>query len=217
MSNAGGACINLDGYAQVSGEGSRADSTASGPLDIPTLTRRMAAGDETAYRIFYDAYFNRLFRYLLVVVGGNEDATRDALQAMLVRVVRHVRIFESEAAFWSWLTVLARSSVRDQGRRQRRYLVFLDRFTRHAAVEHEVFQSGNDVDEQLRAALERHVALLSPDERQLVERKYFARLSVQAIAVEQQTTAKAVESKLSRVRRKLKEAMLAELKHEPRD
>jgi DNA-directed RNA polymerase specialized sigma24 family protein len=38
---------------------------------------------------------------------------------------------------------------------------------------------------------------------------------VREIAAELQTTEKAVESKLSRIRRKLKDAVLAELNHEP--
>jgi DNA-directed RNA polymerase specialized sigma24 family protein len=50
----------------------------------------------------------------------------------------------------------------------------------------------------------------------LVEQKYFARRAIREIAGELQTTEKAVESKLSRIRRKLKDAVLAELNHEPR-
>jgi DNA-directed RNA polymerase specialized sigma24 family protein len=86
------------------------------------LTRRMVKGDEMAYRTFYDAYFDRLSRYLLVVAAGNEEAMRDALQSTLVRVVRNVKVFTNEAAFWSWLTVLARSALLDDNRRERRYL-----------------------------------------------------------------------------------------------
>lgn len=177
----------------------------------------MVAGDENAYRQFYDAYFNRLSRYLLVVTLGNEDAMREALQATLVRVVRHIKVFQTEEAFWSWLTVLARSSVFDEGRKRRRYFAFLDRFTAHTVVE----QSGAKGDvlpvERLQTLLDRHVALLPPDERQLVEWKYVARRSIREIANELQTTEKAVESKLSRVRRNLKDIVLAELKNETPD
>jgi RNA polymerase sigma-70 factor (ECF subfamily) len=185
------------------------------PLDVATLTRRMVEGDETAWRTFYDAYFNRLWRYLLVVAAGNEDATREALQATLVRVTRHIKMFQSEDVFWSWLTVLARSAFSDETRKRRRYFSFLERFTRHAAVESNG-ASDNQMDERLRILLERHVAALPPDERKLVEQKYFARRAIREIAGELQTTEKAVESKLSRIRRKLKDAVLAELNHVPR-
>jgi len=168
-----------------------------------------------AWRTFYNAYFDRLWRYLLVVAAGNEDAAREALQAALVRVTRHIRVFYDENVLWSWLTVLARSAFADETKKRRRYFSFLDRFTRHAKIE---FDGASDsrTDERLGVFLERHVALLPPDERKLIVQKYFARCSVREIAGELQTTEKAVESKLSRVRRKLKDAVLAELNHEPR-
>ena len=59
---------------------------------------------------------------------------RGALQGALVRVTRHIKVFRDETAFWSWLTVLARSAFADETRKQRRYFSFLDRFTRHASA-----------------------------------------------------------------------------------
>ena len=168
-----------------------------------------------AWRTFYDAYFDRLWRYLLVVAAGNEDAAREALQGALVRVTRHIKVFRDENAFWSWLTVLARSALADETRKRRRYFSFLDRFTQYAIIESES-RNDHNADEQLRVLLAQHVALLPPDEQKLVEQKYAARRSVREIADEMQTTEKAVESKLSRVRKKLKDAVLAGLNHEPR-
>ena len=175
----------------------------------------MVEGDEMAYRTFHAAYFDRLSRYLLVVAAGNEDAMREALQATLVRVVRYIKVFRNEEVFWSWLTVLARSAFTDEARKHRRYFSFLDRFKRHTRGE-PAGQNDNHEDDRLRVLLERQVALLPPDEHELVEQKYFVRRSVREIADEMRTTEKAVESKLSRVRRKLKEAVLTELNHESR-
>jgi RNA polymerase sigma-70 factor (ECF subfamily) len=182
-------------------------------LDAATLTRRMAAGDESAWRMFYDAYFNRLWRYLLVVAAGNEDTARESLQAALLRVARHIKVFPDETAFWNWLTVLARSAFLDETKKRRRYFSFLDRFTTHTGVELDG-AAGAETDEQFRNLLERHIALLPPDERALVEQKYFAHRAVRDIASELLTTEKAVESKLSRVRKKLKDAILSELNEE---
>lgn len=166
-----------------------------------------------AWRTFYNAYFDRLWRYLLVVAAGNEDATREALQGALVRVARHIKVFRDEDVFWSWLTVLARSAFADETKKRRRYFSFLDRFTRHASI---ALDGANDrrVEERLKSLLERHVALLPPDERDLIVQKYFARRSVREIADALQITEKAVESKLSRLRKKLKDTVLAELNDE---
>jgi RNA polymerase sigma-70 factor (ECF subfamily) len=206
----------LDEHSHSTGDPvSAADATAREPTDIAALTRRMVAGDELAYRKFYDEYFDRLSRYLLVVATGNEEAMREALQATLLRVVRHIKIFSTEDAFWSWLTVLARSAYTDEFRKRRRYVSLLDRFTRQVEIELGG-RNDNHADDRLRSMLERNMAALPPDEQQLVEQKYFARRSVRDIAFETQSTEKAVESKLSRIRRKLKDSLLAELNHESR-
>jgi RNA polymerase sigma-70 factor (ECF subfamily) len=166
-----------------------------------------------AYREFFDAYFSRLSRYLLVVTAGNEDATREALQGTFMRVVKHIKVFSDEATFWSWLTVLARSSLSDDTRKRRRYFAFLDRFTDHATIDR---ASANDVrgEERLRELLEQNLKILQPEERELLEWKYFDGRSVRDIAGQLQTTEKAIESRLVRVREKLKQAVLAQLKHE---
>ena len=176
----------------------------------------MVAGDETAYRTFHEHYFPRLSRYLLVVTHGNEDAAHEALQAAFVRVVRHVKVFDDEARFWNWLTVLARSAFTDQHRKRSRYLAFLDRFMDHTRTEAAVAENGQ-ADAQLLAMLERNVCKLSSEEREIVERKYFGGESVRDIADSLETSEKAIESRLSRVRQKLREAMLAMLKHEQAD
>jgi len=169
-----------------------------------------------AWRTFYDACFDRLWRYLLVVAAGNEDAAREALQGALVRVTRYIKVFRDETVFWSWLTVLARSAFADETRKRRRYFSFLDRFTRHASVENDGAKDA-EIENRLKTLLKNQVAALLPDERELIGQKYFARRAVREIAYELQTTEKAVESKLSRVRKKLKDAVLAELKNERPD
>jgi RNA polymerase sigma-70 factor (ECF subfamily) len=182
-------------------------------LDVAELTRRMAAGDEAAFRTFYDAYYDRLSRYLLVVTAGDEEAALEALQSALVRVVRHIKVFRSEAVFWSWLTVLARTALSDQNRKRRRYLAFLDRFSWQARIEpSEPEDTGADA--RLLNLLECNLAALPADEKRLVEWKYLEGRSVLEIAGELETSEKAIESRLVRVRRKLKEALLLGLKNE---
>lgn len=166
-----------------------------------------------AWRMFYNAYFDRLWGYLLVVAAGNEDAAREALQGAMVRATRHIKVFRNETVFWSWLTVLARSAFSDETRKRRRYFEFLDRFTRQVNVELDG-ASETRTEERLKTLLESQVAALPPNERELVEQKYFAHRAVREIADNLQTTEKAVESKLSRVRKKPKDAVLAELKDE---
>ena len=184
-------------------------------IEIAALTRRLVAGDEAAYRIFNAAYFDRLLRYLLVVTRGDEEAAREALQETFRRVVRHIRVFSNETIFWSWLTVLARSSRSDERRKRRRYLAFLDRFTRHAVI-HQAAEK-DDRSRSLDAILEQNLNRLPADERELLELKYFEHCPVQAISLRLKTTEKAVESRLMRIRQKLKHSVLKDLKNEAHD
>src|SRR5690348_2963141 len=45
--------------------------------DISSLTRRLASGDEEAFRRFHALYFDRLYRFLLVVSRGQEHEARE--------------------------------------------------------------------------------------------------------------------------------------------
>lgn len=192
------------------------DAHSSSPRAVPdvaALTRAMSRDDENAYREFHERYVPRLLRYLLVVAHGDEHAAREALQLALIRVIRHIRVFSDEQTFWNWLTVLARSAAFDETRKRSRYRAFLERFTRHREPPPDSAPA-TDTDDQLSAILVRHVVALPPGERELVEQKYFARRSVREIAASLQTTEKAVESQLTRVRLKLKQLTLAALKNE---
>lgn len=186
---------------------------ASAPsIGVAELTARMGANEEAAYRTFFDLYLGRLKRYLLVVTSGREEAAREALQLTLLRVVRHIRRFDSEAIFWSWLTVLARSSVVDEERKRQRYWAALGRFFWWSKTRQEV--TSDEAEGRLQGLLEESLAVLTAEDRVLIEQKYYDSRSVKDLAVEHATTEKAIESRLVRIRRKLKEAMLAQLKHE---
>jgi RNA polymerase sigma factor (sigma-70 family) len=131
-------------------------------------------------------------------------------------VTRHARPFSEESHLWSWLTVLARSALADQRRGRRRYLAFLDRFTRHSvAVNDEVASPGPGLDhcsDPLAPLLEAELARIPSTDRALLEWKYRENQSVRAIADRLDTSEKAVESRLSRLRARIKTELLARLR-----
>ena len=182
-------------------------------VDVAALTRQLAKGDETAYRVFYNAYYNRLWRYLLVVTRGDEDASREALQGALIRLARYAREFSSEAVFWSWLTKLARSALYDSRRQRGRYRTLLERFTERSRIEQTAPDDGV-AESHLVAILDKQLLSLPLEERTLIERKYIEGMAVAAIAQSLDMSDKAVESWLSRIRGKLRRAALEELKRD---
>jgi RNA polymerase sigma-70 factor, ECF subfamily len=188
-----------------------AEVSTSGPLPsrIASLTRRIAAGDEEAFREFHTQYFDQLYRFLLVVTRGQEDEAKEALQETLLRVVRHTRTFESDEAFWGWLKVVARNAARDAGRKQRRYRNLLERFTLLGTT---TINEPIAEDNCLRIALEESLGELPPLDRKLIEGKYACGDTVRELAADAGLTEKSVESRLLRLRRQLRELMLKKLR-----
>jgi RNA polymerase sigma-70 factor, ECF subfamily len=179
--------------------------------DVLALTARLARGDEAAFHEFHGLYFQRLLRYLLVVTRGQEDIAREALQLAFMRVARHVRKFESETAFWNWLAVLARNCAVDELRKRTRQQHLLATFFQQRPAD-----AVND-DLEFQKVVEQEIARLPEDERSLLERKYFAEETARSLAEELQITEKAMESRLLRIRRKLKALVLNRLKNETPD
>jgi RNA polymerase sigma factor (sigma-70 family) len=190
---------------------SRKGSADSGAL--AALTARMARQDEAAFVEFLDLYRDRLFRYTIVLVRGDEESAKEAMQQTMMRVVRHIRRFEDEAVFWSWLTRLTRSVVTDEARKRNRYRNFLARFFGHRKPEAHVSEPASD-DPTLLARLESLLPTLPPDEADLIRRKYFLGETVREISAQLDTTEKAIESRLVRIRRRLRETILKEAKNE---
>ncbi len=181
---------------------------------ISALTTGLARGDEEAFRQFHDKYFDRLLRYQLVVTRGHETAARDALQETFLRVVRHARKFDDEKTFWSWLTVLARSAACDSGRKQQRYWNLLADYARSLFAPASMDSEINDADLRLQKFLDESLNELGFDDRSLIEGKYLRCASVRELADETGLTEKAIESRLLRARRELRENILQKIRYE---
>jgi RNA polymerase sigma-70 factor (ECF subfamily) len=187
------------------------------PFQVAELTRAMTRGDEAAYLMFYQHYQPRLFRYLWVVARGCDAEAQDALQATLLRVVKYIRVFEHEDVFWSWLTRLARSALSDDQKKERRYWSMLAWFRAPSADAPRSKEIAAGLTEtrdenQLLDWLDDCLAALPEAERQLIEARYFSRTSVRAIAGESDTSEKAIQSKLARIRAKLKASLSQRLR-----
>ena len=186
----------------------------SEPMPIASWTRALARGEEEAFRQLYDQYFLRLYRYLLVAAYGNEILAQDAVQETMIRVARKVRPMPSEADFWRWLTTVARNVLRDQARKQSRYLGMLDRFGDWFRFKSDIAFSPifqEDLDQRFQDILRLSMEALPKEDRDFMTQKYFENRSVKQMAESFGTTPKAVESKLSRLRKRLKKELLNHL------
>lgn len=177
------------------------------PASIELLTKGLAAGEEEAFRQFHRLYFDRLYHFLLAVARGEEQEARDALQETLLRVARSARAFASEEVFWFWLKAVARNAARDAGRKHLRHLDLLHRFAVNLHP-----PPADPRERTLDAALGECLDELSPQDRDLIEAKYLNGETIRELSTGAGTTERAVESRLLRLRRRLREQILRKLR-----
>ncbi len=174
------------------------------------LTEKMVEGEEAAFVEFHGLYSDRLFRFLLVLTRGSEDLAREICQTTMVKVARGIRVFEEEGHLWNWVGSIARNNFIDALRKRNRSpkIVAFETEVQTLTMPVEAYES------ELMAALREAMKDLEPSERNLLEDFYFEERAQAEIAAEQETTVKAVESRLGRVRRKLRVILLGKLRYE---
>lgn len=187
--------------------------TTTEPGSTPNATRlltgRLAAGEEAAFREFHAQYLGRLYRFLLVINHGQDQEAQEALQQTFLRVVRYVRVFDSEEVFWGWLKAVARSTAMDGRRKRIRYSALLERFA--LAFKSSFPDDANNGHESLSAVLEEELASLPCEDRQMFEAKYISGFTVDEISRQTGLTSKSVEARLHRIRVDLRKCLLKNL------
>ncbi|ATC65444.1 hypothetical protein CMV30_16655 [Nibricoccus aquaticus] len=192
-------------------------TTLSGsPSDVPHLrafTTALARGDDPAWAAFHRDYGPALFRQLLATTRGDHALASEALQQTYLRVARHVRPCDSDTMFAAWLRTVARSALHDCLRKRRSFWQLLQR--RHADPSDKLSDEPAPADDdRTLAALDAALARLSPDDRALLEAKYFSGTDVRSLADRLAISPKAAESRLTRARAELRRLLETSLRHD---
>ena len=177
--------------------------------DIQALTSAVRRGDADAFSCFYDLYSFRVYKFILVLARGDENEAREVCQAVFIKLAKRCDVFDEDRRLWGWLRVLAKNTFIDHCRGRQRLSRFVSLNEMSAEPDGHV-NTEHRLNEVLREAL----AALAPEERELVQAAYVDKRPIGELAEESGQTYKAVESRLGRLRRKLKEQLLNELRHE---
>lgn len=181
------------------------DDSVRLPVSVPELTAAIAGGDEAAFTRFHELYWKRVFAYLMVVTQGDEAVAIDVAQTTMIRAATRLRAMSSEEALWAWLRRVARNALIDLSRARSSRLKFVEwpeEASMATAVPH-------PTDGRLVAALEEALAALTPEERSLIEETYLGSRRQDELATDLGLSLKALESRLGRLRRKLRNAILS--------
>jgi RNA polymerase sigma-70 factor (ECF subfamily) len=167
------------------------------------LRRRAAvlAGDERAWREWYDATYDDLRAYAHWRCAGLDQIADEVVQETWLAAVRRTRDFDPQkGSFRSWLFGIAANVVREHLRAAnltRRRVVALTNDT----------AASTDTDPHERAMrIATTLAALSARHEMVLRSKYLDQMSVRDIAGAWGETPKAIESLLTRARQAFREA-----------
>jgi RNA polymerase sigma-70 factor (ECF subfamily) len=79
---------------------------SSNPHDTALLVQQAQAGDEMAYARLVQPYVRKTYHVALKITRNREDA-EDASQQTLLKAFAHIRQFQSQSQFSTWLTRIA--------------------------------------------------------------------------------------------------------------
>ena len=167
-----------------------------------TLTRRIAAGDQSAMRALFARYRVKVYRWLLCLVV-DEALAEDLLSEVFLDVWRHAASFEARSSLSTWLLAIARYKALSA--RRRRTDAELDEATVSTVPD-----TGDDPEVTLQKknraeALRRSLPRLSPQHREVIDLAYYHGKSVKEIAEIVSISEATVKTRMFYARRKLAE------------
>lgn len=80
------------------------------------LAKAMAKGQDAAFRLFFDRYFPRIYRFCCRRV--DEQMSEEVTQTALINAVRNIASYRGDASLFTWLCQIARNEVAAHKRRQ---------------------------------------------------------------------------------------------------
>jgi RNA polymerase sigma-70 factor, ECF subfamily len=166
------------------------------------LRDAVAAGDDSAWRTWYEAEYAPLEAYVLWRCGSLRDLADDVLQETWLTAVRRVRHFDPEAgSFHGWLCGIAANVLRNHLRSRHR------RSARQEPLNGEASHLDPAVVDRERSERIATALATIPERYEAVLRmKYLDHRTVAEIAAEWGETEKGVESLLGRARAAFREA-----------
>jgi RNA polymerase sigma-70 factor (ECF subfamily) len=176
------------------------------------LIARARRRDELAFASLVEQHQTSVYNLCYRLLGDAAEA-EDAAQETFLRAYHHLRRYDPNRPFRTWLCAIAHHFCIDQLRRRRLALLSLDT---EPPFEHPALRDPSPGPEalaqrrELARDLQRLLARLSPAGRSVVVLHYWTGLSYQEIAAVTGTTVSSVKSRLHRNRAALADMLRAE-------
>lgn len=153
---------------------------------------------------FTDAVYNLCYRML-----GDGAEAEDATQEAFLRAYNHLKSYDSDRSFKTWLLSIASNHCIDRIRKRRMHFVSLDEPLPSGSpleiASHEPLPEEMTLRRERSAMIQRMLDELAPDYRAAVVLRYWYDYSYSEIATALNTTESAIKSRLFRARQMLAE------------
>jgi RNA polymerase sigma-70 factor (ECF subfamily) len=176
-----------------------------------TWIQQAREGDQSAFGRLVVAYQTPVYNLAYRMLGSKAEA-EDAAQEAFLRAYIHLRSFDSNRPFRSWLLSIASHYCIDRLRRRRiTWIPLEDEFAEpyhmtSKSPNPETVTSQKEQEEQVQQLLD----TLSPTDRAAITLRYWYDCSYEEIAEMLNLTTSAVKSRLHRARRALADSMEGE-------
>ncbi len=148
----------------------------------------------------------RLLRFLLKRTRGDVEVAQEVLQDTWVAVLKSYHTFAHKSAYLTWLTKIALNKLADYYRRRinrRSKIVVPTIATFNRLVDPQLSPEEKLALQELRAQVNLSLGLLPGPYRQLLQLKYYERLSNRQICLRLKLPARSLEGKLYRAKKML--------------
>jgi len=176
--------------------------------------RLARAGDQAAFGRLVVAYQTPVYNLAYRMLGNSVEA-EDAAQEAFLRAYTHLRSYDPQRPFRSWLLSIASHYCIDRLRRRRiTWLSLEDEAARPYQLAGDSPNPEAVVSQQEREGqIQQKLATLSPTDRAAITLRYWYDYSYEEIAEVLSLTVSAVKSRLHRARRALAKTMEGEMNH----
>lgn len=178
------------------------------------LLERIRAGDEQAFSVLYERYFQRVYNFAYARLRNRADA-EEAAQDTFIAVFRSIDAYQGKSSLLSWVYGIAKNTVNNQIRRSRAHEVRLERAQAELTVP-ALSVEVSSPEERLGMrrcadAVEQALGSVTGWQAEVFALRHFENLPIQEIADRMDRSNDAVRSSLYRVKRLVVEALGTEL------
>lgn len=180
------------------------------------LLGRIGRGDEDALEIFYNKYFQKIYRYVYYRVGRDHHHTEEVVNDTFMEAIdKSGRFDPARGSIESWLITLSRNRIRSSNATVGRAKEYEQSWSMLDGELESIFATldqGSIPDKaleqkELRELVGSTMGSLPENYSSILEMKYLHQMPVREIAKVTHKTEKSVESQLTRARLAFREAI----------